>query len=67
LSEKKYLTEKQVKARYGNVTAMTIWRWERNEELGFPKAIYIQGRKYRSLEQLEAWERNRASASGRAA
>lgn len=65
MSEKKYLTEKQLRARYGNVSPMTIWRWERDEQLEFPKPIYINGRKYRDLEQLEAFERKRASASGR--
>ena len=67
MSEKKYLSEKQVRARYGNVSPMTTWRWERDEQLGFPKAIYINRRKYRDLEEVEAWERKRASASGRAA
>ena len=24
---------------------MTLWRWEHDERLGFPKPIYINGRK----------------------
>jgi hypothetical protein len=67
LPEKRYITQKHLKARYGDVTDMTIWRWEHDAKLGFPKAIFINGRKYFLLEEVEAWERERASASGRAA
>jgi hypothetical protein len=54
----------QVLERYG-ITAMTLWRWDRDPELGFPKPIYIRLRKYRRLSQLVAWERQRARASRR--
>ena len=67
MSEKKYITQKRLKARYADVSDMTIWRWEHNATLGFPKAININGRKYFLLEEVEAWERKRASPSGRAA
>jgi predicted DNA-binding transcriptional regulator AlpA len=68
LSGKKYITQKQLKARYGDVSDMTIWRWEHDRELGFPKSININRRKYYDLAELEAWERKRAaSASGKAA
>ena len=55
MSEKKYITQKQLKARYGDLSDMTIWRWEHDDELGFPEAIYINGRKYFLLEEIEAW------------
>jgi hypothetical protein len=38
------------------VTAMTIWRWDRDSKLGFPPAIRINGRTYRSRQQLEAFK-----------
>jgi predicted DNA-binding transcriptional regulator AlpA len=57
---KQYVTRNDVRARYGNKSAMTIWRWENDENLGFPKAITINGRRYYDLEELEAWERARS-------
>jgi predicted DNA-binding transcriptional regulator AlpA len=59
------LPDPKVCKRY-DVVPMTIWRWERDKALNFPKAIRIRGRKYRRLRELEAWERQRARA-GRAA
>jgi hypothetical protein len=40
---------------------MTRWRWQRKQELGFPKPIVVNGRKYSSLKSLEEWERSRAA------
>jgi hypothetical protein len=33
-------------ADYLGVTAMTIWRWERDPKLAFPASTVIHGRKY---------------------
>jgi hypothetical protein len=30
----------KVRRRYGDITDMTLWRWLRSENLGFPKPIY---------------------------
>jgi predicted DNA-binding transcriptional regulator AlpA len=38
------------------VSATTIWRWDRDPNLGFPPAIKINGRSYRSRQQLEAFK-----------
>jgi hypothetical protein len=41
------------------VTAMTLWRWDRNPELialGWALAVYINKRKYRSRRQLERFK-----------
>ena len=45
----------QVEREFG-VTSMTIWRWTRDPELGFPPAIQIKNRNYRSRQQLEAFK-----------
>ena len=50
----------RVAARY-QVTSRTIDRWDRRPELNFPKAIRINGRKYRHLHELETWERARVA------
>jgi hypothetical protein len=46
----------QVQWRYG-VSGMTLWRWDHNPQLKFPAPIRINGRKYRRLSDLIAWER----------
>ena len=39
---------------------MTIIRWDRDERLGFPKPIFIRGRKYRRLSELIEFEERQA-------
>lgn len=58
--EDQWLGGRMVDRRY-SITPMTRWRWERNPELGFPKPIIINRRKYWSLRALEEWERSRAA------
>jgi hypothetical protein len=55
LSVKRFLTEKQVRLRYG-VSAMTMWRWDHQPDLGFPPAIRINKRKYRDEAALDAFD-----------
>ncbi len=52
-----YRTSAQVRARYGGVSDMTLWRWLRDEDLAFPQPIRIKGRRLWSEESLAAWER----------
>ena len=59
---RRYLPDPQVCKRY-KVTGMTLWRWDHDPELGFPKPIRINRRKYRDHAELEAWERERAAGS----
>ncbi len=67
VSAKQYLTRKKILERFGGISVMTLWRWERDEKLEFPKPTEINGRKYYDLAKIEAWERNRAAASSTAA
>jgi len=55
------LPDSHVAARY-RVDPRTIARWDARPELNFPKPFRINARKYRSIEQLEAWERSRVAA-----
>jgi predicted DNA-binding transcriptional regulator AlpA len=50
-----YLPAAAVRARYG-VSDMTLWRWLRNEALGFPTPIRINQRRFWKLAELESWE-----------
>jgi hypothetical protein len=44
-----------------HVTSMTLFRWDRDPRLNFPKPIKINGRKYRSRSALDAWIREMAA------
>jgi hypothetical protein len=51
-----------VAERY-KVTSRTLDRWDRQPDLKFPRAFRINNRKYRRVNELEAWERQRAPLS----
>jgi hypothetical protein len=48
--------DRQARREVGDVTAMTFHRWDLKPELGFPPKIKINGRNYRSRQQLEAFK-----------
>jgi predicted DNA-binding transcriptional regulator AlpA len=58
-SDKQYIIRRKLRARFGGISDMTLWRWENDEKLAFPTAIEINGRKYYDLAEIEAWERTR--------
>lgn len=64
---KQFITRRKLRARFGDISEMTLWRWERDRELGFPKPLTIHGRKFYDLSQIEDWERSRAIAPKTAA
>ena len=35
----------------------TLRRWDKNSALDFPPPIYVNGRRYREAEKLDAWDR----------
>jgi hypothetical protein len=51
---------KVAKDRYG-VCLKTLSRWDEKPELKFPAAKTINNRKYRSVEELDAWDATRAA------
>jgi predicted DNA-binding transcriptional regulator AlpA len=53
------IPDPQVCSRY-NICPMTLWRWDRDAALGFPKPVRIRRRKYRRLSELVGWERAQA-------
>ena len=54
--DERYLNSRQVRARYGEVSDMWLWR-RQNDESGFPKPTEICGRRFWKLSELIAWER----------
>jgi predicted DNA-binding transcriptional regulator AlpA len=63
MAHKQFITRKKVLERFGGISVMTLWRWERDAKLNFPQPTEINGRKYFDLAEVEAWERQRALAS----
>ena len=57
---RQYVLRKVLRARFGNISEMTLWRWERDPKLAFPQALVINGRRYYDLADIEEWERARA-------
>lgn len=39
-----------------NITLMTLYRWDADKELGFPRAVVIRGKKYRFRQDIEAFK-----------
>ena len=58
----KRLPEKEVCQRYG-VKAMTLWRWSRDRDLGFPQPIKIRKRLYRYQDELDDFDERHREAS----
>jgi predicted DNA-binding transcriptional regulator AlpA len=65
MQEKRLLPDHKVLDRY-SISPMTLWRWDRDPGLNFPKPIRIRGRKYRDESELNAFDeaRHRDSHSG---
>jgi hypothetical protein len=59
-NQKTYIPDPKVAVRYG-VDPRTIARWDATPTLNFPTAIRIRNRKYRDVEALERFERERAA------
>ena len=58
-----FLTGPQVRERYG-ISAMTLWRWQRDPRLCFPGPIEIHGRKRWRESDLANWEGERIASGG---
>jgi predicted DNA-binding transcriptional regulator AlpA len=54
-----FLTGPQVAERY-QISSMTLFRWLRDDRLGFPKPMVVNRRKFFKENELFAWERDRA-------
>jgi hypothetical protein len=57
-----FLTARQVCARYGDISTMSLWRWLHDPQMVFPAPLMIQKRRYWRLGTLIEWERRRASS-----
>jgi predicted DNA-binding transcriptional regulator AlpA len=55
MQPKRLVPDPKVCERY-SVTPMTLWRWDRDADLRFPKPTVIRGRKYRDEAELDAFD-----------
>lgn len=46
-------------ARYLDVSAMCIWRWQRDASLNFPQPTRINNIDYTNLNEVDDWMRSR--------
>ena len=56
MSQMKLLPDANVRKRYGGVPVMTIHRWDNTPEMNFPKPVWIRNRKYRNVDELDAFD-----------
>ena len=54
------LTAAQTRARVGGVSAMCIWRWQRDERVQFPAPVKINNRNYWRAGDLRHWQAKQA-------
>jgi hypothetical protein len=59
------IPDRLVGERYGR-GAKTIERWGRDPKLSFPPVVYVRGRRYRSVEALDAWDAKQCETAGAA-
>lgn len=55
-AESEYLNSSHVRARYDDISDMTLHRWIKRADLGFPTPIYICRKRYWARNELERWE-----------
>ena len=61
-TKKQYIPAGEVCSRFG-VTQMTLWRWLKDDELGFPQpAMTIRKRRFFDLAEIEAFEDRQRAA-----
>ena len=57
---KTWIPARQVRARYGGISDMTLWRWLHDDDMGFPKPRYINRRRYWREGDLDGFDRAQA-------
>jgi predicted DNA-binding transcriptional regulator AlpA len=54
----RWANDKQT-AAYIGVTTVCLWNWDQDEGLEFPPAIKVGRKKFRNLDEVDAWLRAR--------
>ena len=59
----KLITAAEVRARFGGISDMTLWRWLDDAALGFPRPAYIQRRRFFRETEIEEFIERQVAAS----
>lgn len=59
-----YLTATQVRQHFGGISDMTLWRWMRDDRLGFPRPDVINRRRYFRSADIKAFQERQATRGG---
>lgn len=58
---KRLMPSKAVRTEFGGISAMSLWRWQQDETLGFPKPVAtVRGRNYWDADEIEAFRERMA-------
>lgn len=64
----RYITEKELRELLGGISAMTVWRWERDSRVALPRRVRLGvNRVAWPLSKIEAWLAARAATGAPAA
>ncbi|WP_417264553.1 helix-turn-helix transcriptional regulator [Celeribacter sp.] len=63
----KLMSAKEVRAIFGGISDMSLWRWLQDEQMGFPAPIYIAKRRFFREVEIMAFIEKQAAQSGSAA
>ena len=55
MEQNKLIGANALRILLGDVSDMTVWRWLKNPELGFPRPVYIARRRYWKEAEVLAW------------
>jgi hypothetical protein len=58
-----WLPASKVRQRLGGISAVTLWRWRHNPQLGFPPGRRINGRWYFQWFRVADWHSKQANAA----
>jgi hypothetical protein len=56
MTQRRYVPDGIVAAVRYKRSLATLWRWDHDPDMGFPKPIRIRGRKYRDEAELDAFD-----------
>jgi predicted DNA-binding transcriptional regulator AlpA len=53
------INARQTRKRYGDVSDVALWMWIKSDQINFPKPVFINGQRFFSVAELDAYDRRR--------
>lgn len=57
------ITSKALRAKCGDISEMTQYRWAHDPAMDFPKPTYINGRKFYDEAEVDGWLESRSTVA----